>query len=1353
MTTNKRQELSEFDRFYKSFEDQFRGSRALIKARLTDYLPFLVPFRELAAPARAIDLGCGRGEWLELLRDLGFDAYGVDINEAMLAEAEHAGLRVKQEDALSALRDLPAASQSIVSGFHIAEHISFDDLLTLAREAMRVLIPGGLLILETPNPENIRVATTTFYFDPTHRNPLPAELLAFVARYAGFGREKILRLREDPGLRSDRPIGLAGLMDGMSRDYGLVAQKPADASIDASKWDDAFAAEYGLSFQQVVDRLDRQIAADHADRDSRIAVLSEAVERFNRQSVADNVDRDHRTALLSEAVEQERKALLDLDAISSRQLARLSEALVSANEALIKSNEAQLKSSEVLVETNEALIKSNEALRSTNTGLADELAQKDQALAGQLSEIERLHHHINYMNSQRQGMAAVVADLQFQVELLKRSTSWRVTAPLRWIRRAVNGLFAREGAPPPGAAEPVLIEDGSVEDEPRSVQFAYRRLISYRTARNQPEAEGADRPRLAYFSPMPPQRSGIADYSAELLPSLSAHYAIDVIVENVREIEPLDDASWIVRDLDWFRKHAHRYDRILYHLGNSSFHAYMLPIMELYPGVVVLHDFYLGHLLPVLENNGWGPYWTKALLYSHGYGAVVERFAADKARNASFDYPANCFLLECAQGVIVHSEHARRLARKFYDPAFSAQWAVIPSLRQLPERFERDAVRRSLGLKETDFVICSFGALGETKLNHRLVSAFLGSSLADDGSCHLVFVGECPDAPYCFQLRRDIAGATGRAKIEITGYASRELYEKYLRAADVAVQLREQSRGETSAAVRDCMGFGLPVIVNAHGAMAELPEGAVVRLAENFRDADLVRAIEHLRIDPGARLRLGEAAREFVKEVCSPTVVAQSYFAAIERFTADAPALFNDKALASLARQVPSDDLGDEAWLRSARAIANQRPFPRGMRQLLIDVSVIAQADDKTGIQRVVRSQLLSLLRNPPAHFRVEPVRLVHERGAWQYRYARTYTAGLLALPDFDFGDDAVEVARGDVLLVADFFPAGVIGASKQGLYSDWKARGVNVNFMVYDILPISLPQHFPPGTDEVHGQWIASAAASADRLICISNAVADETRSWLRREQPAVSPDLAISAVHLGADVDASAPTTGLPADAGAVLSAVRSRPSFLMVGTIEPRKGHLQALAAFESLWRRGVDVNLVIVGAEGWKSLPPEQRRTIPRIVRAIRQSPELGRRLFWLEGISDEYLAKAYAESSCLVAASEDEGFGLPLIEAARHGIPILARDIPVFREVAMDNASYFGGMRSDDLGQVIEEWLVLRSENRHARSEGMPWLTWEESVDRLKSVLLGGDGAAGEIYSNTDTSAPPAARERVQRGEL
>jgi glycosyltransferase involved in cell wall biosynthesis len=199
----------------------------------------------------------------------------------------------------------------------------------------------------------------------------------------------------------------------------------------------------------------------------------------------------------------------------------------------------------------------------------------------------------------------------------------------------------------------------------------------------------------------------------------------------------------------------------------------------------------------------------------------------------------------------------------------------------------------------------------------------------------------------------------------------------------------------------------------------------------------------------------------------------------------------------------------------------------------------------------------------------------------------------------------------------------------------------------------------------------------------------------------------------HPGADLKASLPSKGTPDDGQQVLAQILSRPSFLMVGTIEPRKGHRQALDAMERLWADGVDANLVIVSQKGWM---------MDDFVERIGQHPQRESRLFWLQGITDEMLEEIYCSSDARLAASEGEGFGLPLIEAAQHGLPIIARDIPIFREVASEHAYYFRGETAQALAGALTAWLSLG--DAIPASAGMPWLTWKQSSRQLLDVVLG-----------------------------
>ena len=298
---------------------------------------------------------------------------------------------------------------------------------------------------------------------------------------------------------------------------------------------------------------------------------------------------------------------------------------------------------------------------------------------------------------------------------------------------------------------------------------------------------------------------------------------------------------------------------------------------------------------------------------------------------------------------------------------------------------------------------------------------------------------------------------------------------------------------------------------------------------------------------------------------------------------------------------------------------------------------------------------------------------------------------------------------------------------------SKLRAAGVKVYFVVYDLLPVQFPSYFPSSTKDFHLRWLRTLV-KFDGAICISKAVADDYQGLIAANRIAVSDTFRVTHFHLGADLNNSSPSAGLPANAEQALQIFSQRPTFLMVGTLEPRKGYRQILEAFTQLWQADQNIHLLIVGKIGWN---------INDVAEMIARHPELNKKLFWLKGITDEYLEKIYAASTCLIAASEGEGFGLPIIEAAQHGIPVMLRDIPVFREVAGDAAFYFGSAVPAQAGsqassadallnaevaarqtaESIKTWLTLYQTKQHPLSTGIRYITWQQSVEQLKRLLF------------------------------
>ncbi len=231
--------VDKLDAYYIAFEDACRGTREDIKNNFREYLPLLEKAITDVGTQKSqnekqldvLDLGCGRGEWLQLLNENGWLTAGVDTNKMMVQDCVKLGLNVQDADVSAYLKRQASDSIKVISAFHLIEHIPFAELLSLFEEAIRVLKPGGMVVFETPNPENLLVGSHTFYHDSTHRNPLTPTAMEFLARYTGFTKIQILRLHPYPDaakVPGNDPLTerVNGHLCG-PQDYAIIAYKPA----------------------------------------------------------------------------------------------------------------------------------------------------------------------------------------------------------------------------------------------------------------------------------------------------------------------------------------------------------------------------------------------------------------------------------------------------------------------------------------------------------------------------------------------------------------------------------------------------------------------------------------------------------------------------------------------------------------------------------------------------------------------------------------------------------------------------------------------------------------------------------------------------------------------------------------------------------------------------------------------------------------------------------------------------------------------------------------------------------------------------------------------------------------------
>ncbi|CEG59046.1 glycosyltransferase [Legionella fallonii] len=768
--------------FYQKLMGHFRGSTGKIKSQLEVYLPFIQELKRFYPESLLLDLGCGRGEWLELLQEHNFTAYGVDSDEQLAAMARQRGLDVLCTDGITHLKQLPDESFCVLSAFHLVEHLTFAELHVLVREAHRILVPGGILLMETPNPENILVGSSLFYLDPTHRRPIPPELLAFLPQYWGFSRIKIIRLQEKHALRQKEQLTLMDVFSGVSPDYGVIAQKNAITTImEATQ--QPFAQQYGLRLDELAESYQQQIE----DKLDRIVPIRKFLFKFTAK-----------------------------------------------NKNRLKVWSSQLK-------------------------------------------------------------------------LLKT-------------------LFKEK-------------------------QF----YISFRT------------------------------------------------------------------------------------------------------------------------------YWRKAEIATAKYRHLL-----------------------------------RQLGRRLF-------WVLTHSY------YIKQNEKKSLFL--------------------------LGA-------------------------------------------------------------------------------------INASSQ---------------------------------------ETAMQDIKEQQSLYSVANTSIS------------MNPSALLGYLKRYVRDSV-----------ILKEAP------QLFVDISELVKKDNATGIQRVVRSILIHWLINPPQGWRVQPVYANKYDG---YVYAHHFTLKLLGSDKPFLNDIPITYRAGDIFFGLDLCYDIVI--AQQSFYRKLREHEVKTCFLVHDLLPVLMPNYFPTSESRVYRHWLEVIVRS-NGLFCVSQNTAQVLNEWIVNNKLNQTDRAHISWFHLGADLQNSVPSLGLPADAELLLKQLRQNMSFLLVATLEPRKSHKQALDAFELLWQQGHSLNLVFVGKIGWM---------MDSFVERIKSHPQYGIHLFWIDNASDQYVQKIYKAATCLLFPSEGEGFGLPIIEAANYGLPILARNLPVFREVAGEYAHYFSGYEASDLAEAINDWILLYQQGAVSDSSAMPRLTWKESATRLLASIL------------------------------
>jgi O-antigen chain-terminating methyltransferase len=444
--------MSEFEHVYAAFEARFRGSRELILQRMQAYAPLLaLAEQRLSRPWRAVDYGCGRGEWLQLVRGRGWDAIGIDTNPSMLREAAALSLQVQCGDMIEHISAQPAQSVVLVSAFHVVEHIPQDAVFDFVRHAARVLLPGGLLILETPNPENVAVGTSNFYLDPTHQRPIPPLLLQFVVQQAGFEAAHVVRLNGEAEEGPARTLEQV-LRPLFSRapDYAIVATRGADEAwlVELARAAQTVSQRPPVdlealhSVSQALHELTQQLPIDLRESIDRLAEVNErSIMRIGGQ--LERIEQKFDVSLRTVFSDAEARQALQSAVESRRQLLVKWKEWIDAR-AVYEERERDLRA------RYQALLDSTAADRHRLAQLdaqllthGDDLARRDAALAAAQErgaalegEVQSTRQRLHDANAAAAASAQVVAQME-------GSRSWRLTRPLRAVTRRLRALRNR----------------------------------------------------------------------------------------------------------------------------------------------------------------------------------------------------------------------------------------------------------------------------------------------------------------------------------------------------------------------------------------------------------------------------------------------------------------------------------------------------------------------------------------------------------------------------------------------------------------------------------------------------------------------------------------------------------------------------------------------------------------------------------------------------------------------------------------------------------------------------------------------------------------------------------------------
>lgn len=737
---------------------------------------------------------------------------------------------------------------------------------------------------------------------------------------------------------------------------------------------------------------------------------------------------------------------------------------------------------------------------------------------------------------------------------------------------------------------------------------------------------------LAYFSPLPDDRSGISAYSVELLRYLELFYNITLIYDNLDKVNESIKNRYKIISLDEFS--PKNFDRLLYNMGNNiEFHANIYKTAIKNPGIVILHDFFLSGFMSNYHKIDPNFNIQDEIFYSHSYKGLTEFFLNSYDEFAKH-YPINRRIIENSYGIITHTEKSLELAELYYQNRDFL--THIPHLRAsiIPDK---QTAKKILSLQDKT-IFCVFGLIGPNKMHKEILYAW-NESLKNDQNAVLIYASGTTNNEYFLNLK-DFVKTNSIENIIFTNWLDNNEYHIYQSACDVSIQLRASDNGEASGALLDCFNY----------------ESLVISNYSNFKDYTL-----------------------YIDNICELKLALKTCLNNNQNIVKNAKNLIitkhNPLSCASRIR-----DLIEKSYKNSNKLNVHKS-------RVLLDISAIAREDLKTGIARVVLQELNAILKI--SHMLVEPIYFDQRDGKKGYFYAGDFITSRHGIPFKNDTSTEVDIRDGDIFYGIDFpifykfplFESAIYEAYKIGFFNKLKSKKTKTYFKIHDILPITSPQFFPYHACELHLQWIETIRKIDPVLIATSQKTKNDLEKYGFNK---------IKIIPLGSNF------TELK-----VRHIKFKNRTFLAVGTIEERKAQKAIVNTFLRLQNEGIEADLIIVGKLG--RVDEDFKEFLCKKHKNIK----------YLKFVSDRFLCSLYSSTEAIIAASYDEGYGLPMVEASYYGACIIARDIPVFRDILGENATYF----KDDIS--LYETIKNYKSKKTNRQIG---ITWEYTAREILKLI-------------------------------